>query len=103
MKRIILFGALLLFATVPVMADVTVEESTDAEYLINSGFSQVMAEDVFMQKNRVSGKPIEPLYEKSQNGFVKLWKKFYAYLDPAMDEPDRLHHDVKLSPSVSDL
>lgn len=104
MKRNLLFAiALMAFITVPVMAAVTVEESTDAEYLINSGYSQSMAEDVFMLKNRISGKPAEPLYEKSQNVFVKGWKKFYAYLDPAQDNEDRLHHDVKLSPSYTDL
>lgn len=104
MKRNLLFAiALVAFITVPAMAAVTVEETTDAEFLINSGYSQVMAEDVFMLKNRSAGKPIEPLYEKSQNVFVRGWKKFYAYLDPAQDNEDRLHHDIKLSPSYTDL
>lgn len=100
-----LFLALCLtaFMAVPAFAEMTVEESTDAEYLINSGYSQAVAEDIFIQKNRVSGKPIEPLYEKSQNKFVKLCRKVYAYIDPAQDEVDRLHHDIKLSPSFSDL
>ena len=104
MKRNLLFAiALMAFITVPAMATVTVEETTDAEYMINAGYSQMMAEDVFMQKNRVAGKPIEPLYEKSQNIFVKGWRRFFAYLDPAMDEPDRIHHDIKPSPSFTDL
>lgn len=105
MKRNLLFAiALMAFITVPAMAAVTVEESTDAEYLINSGYSQAVAEDVFMLKNRTAGKPVEPLYEKSQNVFVRGWKKFYAYLDPAQDnEESRIHHDVKLSPSYTDL
>ena len=89
--------------TIPAHASMTVEESTDAEYLINSGFSQLTAEDVFMQKNRVTGKPIEPLYEKSQNKFIKACKRFYAYIDPGIDTPDRLHHDIKQSPSITDL
>lgn len=104
MKRNLLFAiALMAFITVPAMADVTIEESTDTEYLINSGYSQSMAEDVFMLKNRVSGKPAEPLYEKSQNVFVRGWKKFYAYLDPAQENEDKLHHEIKLSPSYTDL
>lgn len=104
MKRNLLFAiALMAFITVPAMAAVTVEEMTDAEYMLNAGYSQLAAEDVFMQKNRVAGKPVEPLYEKSQNVFVKGWRKFYAYLDPSQDEPDRLHHDIKPSPSISDL
>ena len=102
-KKLLLMIALMAFATIPTMAELTVEETTDAEYLINSGYSQTMAEDVFMQKNRVVGNPIEPLYEKSGNKFVRAWKRFYSYLDPAQEIPDRLHHDIQLSPSNTDL
>lgn len=104
MKRNLLFAiALMAFMTVPTMAAVTLEETTDAEYMINAGYSQIVAEDVFMLKNRANGKPIEPLYEKSQNTFAKGWRKFFSYLDPAQDTYDRLHHDIKLYPAFSDL
>ena len=104
MKRnLILSIALLAFLTAPSFAAVTVEQTTDAEYLINSGFSQAVAEDVFMQKNRANGETIEPLYEKSQNRFVRGWRKFYSYFDPAQDAVDRIHHDTKLAPHYSDL
>lgn len=104
MRRNLLFMlALTAFLSAPVMAAVTIEESTDAEYLINAGYSQTLAEDVFMQKNRLAGNPVEPLYEKSQNKLVRAWRKFHAYLDPGLDEPDRLHHDINMSPSISDL
>ena len=49
------------------------------------------------------GKPIEPLYEKSQNVLVRGWRKFYAYFDPSIEAPDRIHHDIKLAPSATDL
>ena len=104
MKKSLLYLAILgVLITIPANSAVTVEEMTDAEYLINSGYSQLTAEDIFMQKNRANGKPIEPLYEKSQNKFVKACKKIYAYIDPSVDEVDRLHHDIKPSPSISDL
>ena len=104
MKKNFLFLLLILSMTViSVKADMTVEESTDAEYLINAGYSQITAEDVYMLKNRVNGKPIEPLYEQSSNKLVKCWRKFFSYLDPAQDAQDRLHHDVKMQPSFSDL
>ena len=102
-EKLLLTIALLAFITLPSMADVTLEETTDAEYLINSGYSQTFAEDVFVQKNRVMGKPIEPLYEKSQNVLVRGWRKFYAYFDPSIEAPDRIHHDIKLAPSATDL
>ena len=104
MRRELLFGiALAAFITLPTMAAVTVEETTDAEHLLNSGYSEITAEDIFMLKNRATGKPVEPLYEKSQNKFVRACKKIYAYIDPSQDAPDRLHHDVAPSPSWSDL
>lgn len=103
MRKLFFTIALLAFIAIPARAEITVEQSTDTEYLINSGFSQMFVEDVFMSKSRANGQPIEPLYEKSQNKFVKACRAFYAYLDPAIDEPDRLHHDVKPSPSYSDL
>ena len=102
-RKIVYLIALCAFLVAPIRASVTVEETTDAEYLINSGFSQIVAEDVFMLKNRAAGKPVEPLYEKSQNKFVNGWRKINSYLDPAIDRPDRLHHDIMPSPAPSDL
>ena len=104
MKRELLLSFVLAaFMLTPCIAAVTVEETTDAEHLLNSGYSEITAEDVFMLKNRATGKPVEPLYDKSQNKFVKACKKIYAYIDPAQEIPDKLHHDVKPAPSWSDL
>lgn len=105
MKRSLLYLTILgVLVTIPANSAVTVEEMTDAEYVINAGYSQAVAEDIFMQKNRVTGKAIEPLYEKTQNKFIKACKKLHAYIDPAIDIPDeRLHHDIRLSPSPADL
>lgn len=104
MKREVLFGLVLsVLLTMPAYSAVTVEQTTDAEYLINSGYSQTTAEQVFILKNRSTGKPAEPLYEKSQNVFVRGWQKFYSYLDPAQEQFDTLHHDIQMSPKPSDL
>ena len=102
-KNLLFLFALILFFTAPSFADIMVEEATDAEYLINSGYSQAIAEDVFMLKNRASGKTVEPLYEKSSNIVVKGWRKLFSYIDPAQETYDRIHHDIKLAPSFSDL
>ena len=105
MKKNLLFAiTLCAFLAVPTMAAVTVEEITDPEYLINQGFSEITAEDIFVSKNRVTGKTVEPLYDKSQNRFVNACRKFFAYIDPAMDDQDqRLHHNISPSTSFSDL
>ena len=104
MKRnLFLSAVLMLFMAVPTNAAVTVEQTTDAEYLINSGYSQVFVEDIFIQKTRANGEAIEPLYEKSQNKFVRGWKKFYSYFDPSQETVDRIHHDTRLAPHPLDL
>lgn len=104
MKKEFIFGLVLMaFIALPAFSAVTVEETTDAEALINQGFSKALVEDVYIQKNRAKNKPIEPLYEKSQNKFVKFCRAIYAYVDPGQEEYDKLHHDIKLSPSFSDL
>ena len=103
MKRALFLLTILGLCTIPSSATITVEETTDAEALINAGFSQSLAEDVFVQKNRITGQPIEPLYEKSQNKFVKICRKFHAYLDPGVENYDHIHHDISRSPSMLDL
>jgi len=104
MKRnLFLLFVLGMFVCSSAIAEVTVTESTDTEYIINSGYSQAVAEDIFMQKNRVLGKPIEPLYEKPQSKYVQGWFKFWSYLDPARETEDKIHHDVKITPSYTDL
>ena len=102
-KKLLLAFALMAFIAAPTYAAVTVEQTTDAEYLYNQGYSQMVSEDVFMLKNRVNGAPVEPLYEKSQNVFVKAWRWFNGYVDPAYEQYDRLHHDIKPKSSYSDL
>ena len=91
------------FISAPAMAELTVEQTTDAEFIINNGYSEAMAEDVFMLKNRANGSTIEPLYEKSPNKYVRAWRKFYAYIDPAQELDDRVHHDIHQSPHYYDL
>lgn len=104
MKRNLLLAIILsAFIVFPAKAAVTVGETTEPEYVINAGYSQQTAEDVFMMKNRVNGKPIEPLYSKKHNKVTNFYKKVWGYLDPSIDEADRLHHDISPSPSFSDL
>lgn len=104
MSKKFVIGIVLLFAAcITANAEVTVEQSTDPAYMINEGFSEALAEEVFIVKNRVQGQPCEPLYEKNNNKFVSALKKFYNYIDPAQDGDIRYHHDIKMSPSYSDL
>lgn len=105
MKKSLLFVlALCAILCVKVNAEVTPAQITDPEYMINGGFSESAADEVFKIKNRVDGKPCEPLYEKKYNNkFVNFFRKCYEYVDPAQDSDERYHHDIQQSPSFSDL
>lgn len=100
-----LFLVLALFTAlcISVRADITPAEQTSAEYLINNGYSEATAEQVLIQKQRANGDPVEPLYERKHNGFVRFLQNCYSYLDPAIDNEERYHHDIHQSPNVRDL
>lgn len=105
MKRRVILLSLVLsaFIAVPAMAAVTPEQVTDPEHVINQGYSVETAEDVLILKNRALGKPAETLYDRDSNIFVRGWRSFWGYVDPANVEGDKLHHNIKQSPSFTDL
>ena len=55
-----LFLVLALFTAlcISARADITLEQQTSPEYLINNGYSEAVAEQALMQKNRVAGHAI---------------------------------------------
>lgn len=83
-------------------ASIPLEQTTEPEFLINNGYSEVTAEEVTVMKNRIAGKPVEPLYEKKSNKFVRFLKSMYSWVDPEIDTEDRLYHDIKMSPGYKD-
>ena len=103
MKKTLMILALLILFCVPVKASVTVEQATSPEYLINSGFSEATAEEVFIEKNRKHGKPVEPLYTKNYDAVINFFRNIYGYIDPSIDTQERYHHDIHQSPSWKDL
>ena len=103
MKRSLLVLTLCLLICTSAKAAVTVEQVTEPDYVINNGYSEATAEQVLIMKNRVDGKPAEPLYQKKNNKFVNLFKDAYGYLDPASDTTEFYHHDIHKSPSWRDL
>ena len=103
MKKVVTILGLFLFICTQVSASITVEQTTDPEILMNGGYSEALAEDVLIMKNRANGKPVEPLYEKSNNKVLKFFKNIYSYLDPSIENDERYHHDIHLSPSYKDL
>ena len=104
MRKVLLsILALCAFTVVQANATTTVEQLTEPDFVINNGYSEAMAEEIAIMKNRTEGKPAEPLYEKKHGKFVRFWRNVYGYLDPAQDTDERIHHDVHMSPNVRDL
>ena len=104
MKRnFVLLVALCTVFCLKANASVTPDQVSDPEYLINGGFSEMTAEEILIMKNRVAGKSVEPLYDKSHNKFVRFWRNMYGYIDPAWDTDERLHHNIQPSPNWKDL
>ena len=104
MKRILLsITALFAFVAVQANAATTVEQLTEPDFVINNGFSEAMAEEIMVSKNRSNGKPAEPLYEKKHGKFVRFFRNLYGYIDPAQDTDERIHHDIHMSPNYRDL
>ena len=105
MRRVLFITLVVLstFVLLSANAGITVEEQTDAGYIINNGFSEAMAEQILINKNRVFGQPAEPLYERKHGKFVRFVRDAYGYLDPSQDTDERIHHDIHMSPNVRDL
>lgn len=102
-KRVLLITTLLMFVCIQTKASVTVEQVTEPDYIVNSGYSEATAEQITVIKNRVSGQPAEPIYAQSHNKFVRFCRNIYGYLDPAQDTDETIHHNIHLSPSAKDL
>jgi uncharacterized protein YxeA len=105
MKKILLLA---LFLAIPsiVYAAVSVESATNPTNLVNNGYSAQTAEIVTMSKARVNAQAYNPEGEKSldsQNKFVKFWKKFYVYADPAAEDYSFYNHDNNSTPTYTDL
>ncbi len=80
------------------------EESTRAEEVLkNRGYSEQMARLITVKAAQAAGEipeiQDEPDYRKKFN-----WvRKFFIYLDPALDDEPFLQHDIHATPSVHDL
>ena len=105
MKKLLL---LTIAATIPTMAHaaISVEQTTSPTVIRNNGYSAQTADMVNVAKARSNGQsyytPDEVTYKK-QNKFVRFWRKFYAYTDPAAEDYSFYHHDVDTTPSYTDL
>lgn len=104
-KTLLLLGMFAL-AMLPVRAELTVDDVSSREYLINHGHASSAADIVELTKGSVNGAkvylPVDYKYENKP--LVYKWvDKFFIYLDPAQDNGKFLREDTKFYPNVDDL
>lgn len=91
--------------SVPAMAELTNGDVVSPEYLKLHGHSNAMIEATQRTKARSNGEEYtsqktNPYYEETP---IKYIRKFFMYLDPAYDDDSFMNHDIKTTPSYSDL
>lgn len=99
--RILFLTASILSVSLCANAEVSVGQTTSAEYLKNSGYSQNTADLVDLQKHRATGTATVEAPQKTLP--VRWFKKIHTYLDPSLDDGTFGKHDIKPSPSSTDL
>lgn len=105
MKKLLLVA---IAVSIPVMAQaaISVDEMTNSAALKNNGYSEQVTDAVNVSKARANNQEYYTADEeafRNQNKFVRFWRKFYAYMDPAAEDYSMYHHDTTTSPSYTDL
>lgn len=104
--KILLLTGVLAMAVLPVFAQLSAEDASSREYLINHGHSNATADIVELNKGAATGeKVVLPIDRKYENKSViyKWVDKFFLYLDPAYDSGNFMREDIKFKPSVDAL
>lgn len=106
MKKVLLVAILVTVAQIQAKAVISVDQTTNAERLLNSGYSTQTADMVNVSKARANMleyyTPDEEAFKK-QNKFVRFWRKLYVYTDPAAEDYSFYHHDTDTVPKYDDL
>ena len=104
--KILLLAGVLAVSLLPVNAQLSVDDASSREYLINHGHSAATADIVELSKGAANGeKVVLPVDRKYDNKpIVYKWiDKFFIYMDPALDNGKFMREDTKFQPSVDDL
>lgn len=104
--KLLLIAVLALALQSQANAAISVDQTMTQEYLQNNGYSKQIYDTVNVSRARALGEEFyssEEIKYKNSKAPVRLWRKFHAYLDPAIDDFSFYHHDTKVEPSASDL
>lgn len=104
--KFLLISAVIAFASIPVHAELTVDDVSSRAYLINHGYAEATADIVELTKSAVNGNKADlPIYHKYDNKplLYRWFDQAFTYIDPALDTGRFLREDTKFYPSVDDL
>ena len=104
--KILLLTGILALAAIPANAELTVDDVSSREYLMNHGHSGATADIVELAKSSVNGSkadlPVDHKYDNKP--LIYKWvDKAFIYLDPALDKGKFMREDIKYTPTVDDL
>lgn len=104
--KLLLVAILVLSLQIQAQCAISVDRTMSQEYLQNNGYSKQIYDTVNISRARALGEEFyssEEIKYKSSKAPARFWRKFRAYLDPAVDDYSFYHHDNKPEPVPSDL
>ncbi len=104
--KLLLIAIIVLSLQIQVNAAISVDKTLSQEYLQNNGYSKQIYDTVNVGRARALGQEFyssEELEYQRAKAPVKLFKRFHAYLDPAIDDYSFYHHDNTPEPTSRDL
>ncbi len=105
-NKLLLLVGLLAIVALPASAQLSAEDASSREYLINHGHSAATADIVELNKGATTGeKVVLPVDRKYDNKpIVYKWiDKFFIYMDPALDNGKFMREGTKFHPSIDDI
>jgi hypothetical protein len=104
LKNICLIFICLFAMAQSVMAEITVQEARDPQYLQNHGHSPETARLLELNYKQINGISTEKVVKKTAyNWPVRVFKKLQAYIDPAIDNEQFGRTEIDVNPSMNDL
>jgi len=103
-NKFLIIGILGLIASQTfVSAELTVDQTSSSEYLMNRGYSPLLGEMVDKTKMNISGLEYQRPEQTEYTGFKKWVRNVFIYLDPALENDTFMNHDITPTPQIDDL
>lgn len=104
--RLLLIAALAIIVQLQSSAAISVDQTTNPQYLKNTGYSDALSSDVSVVKARGLGQEYytqDEVTYKNMTPVAKFLRKFYVYTDPAAEDYSFTHHDTTTVPKYTDF